>query len=83
MLSRLWALKQGNLFVTNYESEFNHLVKFTPQGIKDSERTKMLRFRDELNLELQHDIQGFEVDTLGALVTKAKVMEEIHNKIRV
>ena len=61
----------------DYEVEFNHLIKFTPQGIRDSERTKIQRFRDGLNLELQHYVKGFEVDTLGALVKKAKAMEEI------
>jgi len=72
MLSRLWALKQGNRSVIEYEAEFNHLVKFTPPGIRDSEETKLQRFRDGLNLELQHDIQGFEMTTLGALVLKVK-----------
>ena len=82
MLSRLWPSKQVNRSVVNYEAKFNHLVKFTPQGIKDSERTKMQRFCDGLNLELQHDVQGFEVNTLRALVNK-KTMEEIRNKIRI
>ena len=35
-----------------------------------------------MNLELQHDIQGFEINTLGALVYKAKSMEEIRGKIK-
>ena len=82
MLSCLWALKQGNRSVSNYEAEFNRLVKFVPQEIRNSEGTKIQWFRNGLNLELQHDIQGFEMDTLGALVHKAKSMEEIRGKIK-
>ena len=63
MLSRLWALNQGYRSVEDYEAEFNHLVKFTPQGIRDSKRTKMQRFHDKLNLELRHDVQGFELSS--------------------
>ena len=66
----------------DYEAEFNCLVKFVPQEVRNSERTKIQRFRDGLNLELQHDVQGFEIDTLGALVQKAKSMEEIRGKIK-
>ena len=41
----------------------------------------MQKFRDGLNLELQLDVHGYKVTTLGALVNKAKSMEEVHNKI--
>ena len=82
MLSRLWALKQGSQSVSDYEVEFNHLVKFVPQEIRNSEGTKIQQFRDGLNLELQHDIQGFEIATLRAFVQKAKSMEEIRGKIK-
>ena len=30
MLSQLWALKQGNRSVAEYEAEFNRLMKFAP-----------------------------------------------------
>ena len=69
--------------MADYEAEFNHLVKFTPPGIWDSEGTKLQRFRDGLNLELQHDVQGFEMTTLEALVSNVKSMEEIRNKMRI
>ena len=62
--------------------EFNRLVKFTPEGIGDNKRTKMQKFKDCLNLELQLDVRGYEVTTLGALVKKAKSMEEVRNKIK-
>ena len=52
-------------------------MKFTPEGIKDSDRAKIQKFKDGLSLELQHDMQGFKVETLGALINKAKSMEEI------
>ena len=67
----------------NYKVEFNCLINLTPQGIKDSKRTKVQNFSDGLNLELQHDIQGFELTNLGALVHKAKLMEEVMDKIKV
>ena len=41
MLGQLLALQQGNMSVVYYEMEFNRLVKFTPDGIKDSEITKI------------------------------------------
>ena len=43
---------------------------------------KIQRFRDGMNLKLQHDIQGFEIDTLRDLVKKVKSMEEIRGKIK-
>ena len=58
------------------------MVKFVPQEIRNSEETKIQQFHDGLNLELQHDIQGFEIDTLRALFHKAKSMEEIRGKIK-
>ena len=82
MLSRLWALKQGNRSIADYEVKFNCPIKFVPQEIKDSKGTKIQRFCDGLNLELQHDVQGFEMDTLRAPVNKAKAMEEIRGKIK-
>ena len=59
MLSQLWALKQGNKTVTEYEADFNRLVKFSPDGFKDNELMKIKKFRDGLSLELQHDVRGF------------------------
>ena len=41
MLSKLLMHKQGNKSVSEYEAEFNRLVKFTLEGIRDIERTKM------------------------------------------
>ena len=53
------------------------MVKFTPEGIRDSERIKIQKFRDCLNIEIQLDVCGCEVTTLGALVNKAKSIEEV------
>ena len=83
MLSQLWALKQGNRSVTEYEADFNRLVKFSPDGFRDNEQMKVKKFRDGLTLELQHDVRGFELNTVGELVTKAKMMEDLRNKIKV
>ena len=77
MLGQLLALQQGNRTVTEYEAEFNWLVKFTPEGIRDNERTKIQKFQDGMNLELQLDVRACEGTTLGALVNKAKAMEEV------
>ena len=41
MLSKLLVHKQGNRSVSEYESEFNRLIKFAPEGIRDHELTKM------------------------------------------
>ena len=46
MVSQLWALKQGNKSVSEYEAEFNQLVKFSPGSTRDNERIKMQKFRD-------------------------------------
>ena len=83
MLSQLWALKQGNKTVTEYEANFNRLVKFSPDGFRDNELMKVKKFRDGLTLELQHDVRGFEINTVGELVTKVRMMEELRNKIKV
>ena len=42
----------------------------------------MQKFRDGLNLELQLDVRGYEVTTLGDLVNKDKVMEEVQDKMK-
>ena len=44
---------------------------------------KIKKFRDGLGLELQHAVRGFEINTMGELVTKARMMEELRNKIKV
>ena len=76
MLSQLLLQKQGNRSVAKYETKFNRLVKFAPEGIRDREEIKTQKFRDGLNPELRHDIRGFEMTSLGAIVNKAKMMEE-------
>ena len=82
MLGQLLSLQQANKTVVEYEVEFNWLVKFSPKGIWDSERTKLQKFKDGSILELQLDIHGYEVITLGALLNKAKSMEEVWNKMK-
>ena len=82
MLSQLWAMKQGARTVSKYEAKFNCLVKFARGGIRDDEATKMQKFRDGLNLDLQLDVQGMEIATLGDLINKVKSKEEVRNKIK-
>ena len=82
ILGQLLALQQGNKTVAEYEAEFNRLVKFTPDGIRDNERTKMQKFRDGMNLELQLDVRGCDVTILSTLVNKAKAMEEVRDKMK-
>ena len=82
MMSQFLALKQENRSVAEYEAEFSRLVKFTPTGIKDNEATKMQKFRDGLNLELQLDVHGRDYASLGSLINKAKEMETIRSKIK-
>ena len=82
MFSQLLTLRQGYRSVAEYEAEFNKLIWFVPEGIRDHERTKIKKFRDGLNLELQHDIKLCDFDTLGALVNKAKMMEESREKLK-
>ena len=72
MLSQLWALKQGNKSVVEYEAEFNRLMKFALEGIRDQEMMKIQKFRDGLSLELQLDTQGFEVTTLSDLIKQGE-----------
>ena len=57
MLGQFLSLRQGNRSVAEYEAEFNKLVKFTPEGIRDSDRAKIQKFKDGLNVELHHDVQ--------------------------
>ena len=77
MIGQLSALKQGGRSLEKYEAEFNCFMKFAPKGTWDNERTKMQKFRDSLNLELQLDVQGFEVATLSDLINKTKSKEEV------
>ena len=83
MLSQLLLQKQGNRSVAEYEIEFNLLMKFSPEGIRDQKRIKIQKFRDGLNPELRHDIHGFELTNLRAMVNKAKMMEESRSEVRV
>ena len=57
-------------------------MKFTPEGIRDNERTKMQKFRDWMNIDLQPGVRGCDVTTLGVLVNKAKAMEEVRDKMK-
>ena len=41
--------------MVEYEAEFNRLVKFALDGIRDGKATKMQKFRDGLDLDLQLD----------------------------
>ena len=52
MLSKLLAHKQGTRSINEYDSEFNRLIKFAPEGIRDHEQTKMQKFRDGLNPDI-------------------------------
>ena len=52
MLSQLLVHKQGAKSLSEYEYEFNWLIKFAPEGIRDHEQTKIQEFRDGLNLDL-------------------------------
>ena len=51
-MDQFLSLRQENRSVVGYESEFNKLVKFTPEGIRDSDRAKIQKFKDGLNVEL-------------------------------
>ena len=82
MLGQLLSLQQGSQPVGEYEATINQLVKFTSDRIRDNEQMKMQKFRDGMNLELQLDVRGCEVTTLGALVNKAKAMEEVRDKMK-
>ena len=42
----------------------------------------MQKFRDGLNLDLQLDVQGLEIATLGDLINKVKSKEEVRTKIQ-
>ena len=42
----------------------------------------MQKFKHGLNLELQLDVRRCKVTTLGALVDKAKSIEEVKNKMK-
>ena len=69
--------------MAEYEAEFNRLMKFSPAGIKQDEETKVQKFRDGLNLELQLDTQNLEAVTLRDIVNKAKATKEVRNKVKV
>ena len=45
MLGQWLALTQGNKLVTYYEAEFNRLVKFSLDGIRDNEIAKVQKFK--------------------------------------
>ena len=58
-------------------------MKFSLEGIRDQKLTKIQKFRDGLNLELQLDTQGYDGTTLGDLINKAKETEAVRNKMKV
>ena len=82
MLSQLFLQKQGTRTVSEYETEFNRLMKFAPTSLKHDEPTKIQKFRDGLSPELRHDIMSCDVTSLGALINKAKMMKESHGNVR-
>ena len=42
----------------------------------------MQKFWDGLNPDLRHDVRGFKLNTLGALVNKVKALEESRNEMK-
>ena len=76
MTSDWLNLMQGNKTVGEYEAEFSCLLKFTIKGHKENERMKVQKFQNRLNPEIRHDIKLFELNTLLAVVGKARLFEK-------
>lgn len=68
--------------VKKYEAEFSRLMRFTLEGFHDNERTKVQKFLNRLELELGHELRGFELATLSTVVNKAMLLEQSRNELR-
>ena len=62
--------------VHEYEAEFSHLLRIAGEGYRDNERMKVQKFQNGLNPEIRHDVKLFELNTLSAVVSKARIMEK-------
>ena len=72
-------LSQGAKAVDEYEMEFSHLLRFAGEGYRKNERMKVQKFQNGLNPEIKHEVRMFELDTLAAVMHKAKLVEKSKN----
>ena len=59
-----------------YEAEFSRLLRFMGEGYHDNKRMKIQKFQNELNAEIKYDVKLFELQTLSAIVSKARLVEK-------
>ncbi|RDY13359.1 hypothetical protein CR513_01737, partial [Mucuna pruriens] len=65
-------LKQGNMFVVNYSSKFEELSRYSPHyQNEDGERSKCMKFINNLHPKIKQDIRKFLV-----LTNKCRIYEE-------
>ena len=75
MTSEWLLLKQDNKTVDEYEREFSRLLWFSSEGYRENERMMVQKFQNGLNPKICHDVNLFELNTLLAVVHKARVVE--------
>ena len=51
-------------------------MRCAPDRIRDNEHIKMQKFKDGLDPEVLHDVQGHDMTTLAALINMTKTMED-------
>ena len=62
-----------------YEMEFNRLLRFASEECRDNGCMKVQKFQNGLNPEIKHEVRMFELDTLAAVMHKAKLVEKSKN----
>ena len=69
-------LRQGSRSVDEYEAEFSCLLGFVGEGYRENERMKVQKFQNGLNPKIQHDMKLFVLNTMSAVVSKARLVEK-------
>ena len=67
-------LEQGNMTVSQYETEFASLARFAPTLVADEDR-KARRFEEGLRPRIKTSVIAFELTTYRAVVNKALLIE--------
>ena len=54
-------------------------MRIAGEGYRDNKRMKVQKFQNRLNLEIRHNVMLFELNTLSAVVSKARRVEKIQS----
>ena len=75
-------LRQGNLSVAEYETQFTRLSKFAPELVM-TERKRVRRFVQGQNVEIQETLAAVQIDTFVEALEKSQRVESARVQVKI